>query len=362
MKCIYNGKTEKEASFMKREHVFPAGLGGKNMLNQGDVSDEVNEFFSKLELEFMRESIIQIPRIFLGPGKRGSLNKKKATKSKIFLMNNENTFKIGYIELGIPKTISQIRFYNDSIRVNLIPQSKEENIKILLKFKKNLIEKIRIKIKKSKKLESNTIIVGFNDDKKEEIIYIYHNYKDFSLINLIDYIENKEIFEKIRNNYKEEYLNKTSEEGMEVSTEIAFNLNSYYRVCCKIALNGLCFLKGRDFVSQENFVDIKKFILNNEENKFINLTEENIDIQNMLTKLQIPKYSHFMFFFIKENDLCCFLGIYGFLHQIYLAKIYNNDLFLDGLICDWQNNKEYNLCEYLLEKSTDKNFFNEYFN
>lgn len=90
MKCIYNEKEEDQATFEKREHVFPAGIGGINMLNQGDVSDEINEFFSKLELQFMRESIIQIPRMFLGPGKRGSLNKKKSKKL------DENTSVIGF--------------------------------------------------------------------------------------------------------------------------------------------------------------------------------------------------------------------------------------------------------------------------
>lgn len=47
------------------------------MLKQGMVSDEINEYFSKLDIEFMRKSPIAIVRKFEGSGKRGSLSPTK---------------------------------------------------------------------------------------------------------------------------------------------------------------------------------------------------------------------------------------------------------------------------------------------
>ena len=132
-------------------------------------------------------------------------------------------------------------------------------------------------------------------------------------------------------------MNISLERELQISNEIQFDSNEYFRVCCKIALNGLCFLEG------------KEYVLKNEV------------IENRLNKLQIPKYSHFMIFFHVEDGIHCILGIYGILHQIHLCKKREYDDFLNGLICDWQNKKEYSLEEYLLEKIKDRKFYEQYF-
>lgn len=86
-KCIYSLKTASEANFQKQEHVIPACIGGKAKLPKGYVSDEVNEMFSKLELDFARNNLlISLNRVFFGPGKRGSLDPNKATESDIHIM------------------------------------------------------------------------------------------------------------------------------------------------------------------------------------------------------------------------------------------------------------------------------------
>jgi hypothetical protein len=46
--------------------------------------------FSTMELAFMRSSLIALPRQFYGPGKRGKLNPKNATKSSVSLMDGVN--------------------------------------------------------------------------------------------------------------------------------------------------------------------------------------------------------------------------------------------------------------------------------
>lgn len=53
-------------------------------LPKGYVSDEVNTLFSALELKLARNSPITLPRMFIGPGKRGSHNpKRRGGASKI---------------------------------------------------------------------------------------------------------------------------------------------------------------------------------------------------------------------------------------------------------------------------------------
>jgi len=109
-RCIYLNETDSTQKFEKEEHIFPAGIGGIQKLPKGYVSDYVNGIvFSKMELGVMRESILAIPRMFEGPGKRGSLSNKNQSKSKIstFTFNNEqNKISLGYIKKG--ETLSNI--------------------------------------------------------------------------------------------------------------------------------------------------------------------------------------------------------------------------------------------------------------
>ena len=115
--CIYSKKTEPDVHFKKQEHIFPASLGGLSKLPKGYVSDEINEkFSSELEIEFMREGIISIPRQFMGPGTRGNIsNIKKATQSKVHLMKDDgNRYALGYVVLGKPIHIKQIIFNFDN--------------------------------------------------------------------------------------------------------------------------------------------------------------------------------------------------------------------------------------------------------
>lgn len=91
-KCIYLKKTEPEVTFKSGEHIIPAGIGGIVKLDNGMVSDEFNtKIFSSIELDFMRNSIIALPRQFYGPGKRGALSKKKHLIQKFILYQKKMT-------------------------------------------------------------------------------------------------------------------------------------------------------------------------------------------------------------------------------------------------------------------------------
>lgn len=113
--CIYLKDADPNLTFNSGEHIFSAGVIGKRKLPLGYVSDECNNTFSKMELKFMRSSIISLPRQMVGPGKRGSLDPKKASQSQIFLMNedNQDTIEFGYISLSKAYAIHLFEDFND---------------------------------------------------------------------------------------------------------------------------------------------------------------------------------------------------------------------------------------------------------
>lgn len=112
--CVYY-KDAEGLRFEKQEHIIPAFLGGKKMLDQGVVSDQANELFSGIEKHVSMESFININRMFLGPGKRGSKNPKKSGNAKVSVMcAPDGKVSLGYILLGKPKQIMQCFLETDT--------------------------------------------------------------------------------------------------------------------------------------------------------------------------------------------------------------------------------------------------------
>lgn len=83
MSCIYYGNQE-GLTYNKREHVFPASLGCKTMLPKGWVSDQANEFFSKMEDDFTHRSLIAMDRAFWGRG-REVLSQSRKQQKQMFV-------------------------------------------------------------------------------------------------------------------------------------------------------------------------------------------------------------------------------------------------------------------------------------
>lgn len=129
--CVYY-KDAEGLRFEKQEHIIPAFLGGKKMLDQGVVSDQANELFSGIEKHAAMESFINIDRMFLGPGKRGSRNPKKAGSAKISVMcAPDGRASLGYILMGKPKQIMQCiletDINSDSNEVTMVVDGDQKN-------------------------------------------------------------------------------------------------------------------------------------------------------------------------------------------------------------------------------------------
>ena len=101
-----------ELTYKNQEHIFPAGLGGKQMLPKGVVSDQANRLFSPLELKLMRHSLLAIDRMFFGPGKRGSRNPSKASKSVVNVgLQDDGLPVLCYTAAGNPYNIPQFHIH-----------------------------------------------------------------------------------------------------------------------------------------------------------------------------------------------------------------------------------------------------------
>ncbi|MDQ0107517.1 hypothetical protein J2T02_002636 [Chitinophaga terrae (ex Kim and Jung 2007)] len=108
--CIY--LTDRvDLHYDSKEHIFPAGIDGIKTLPHTVVSREFNRESSRYEDTFIHQSLIALPRQLHGPGKRGSLDPAKATKSSIQVLRsrtNEEIYSLGYIKLGKPHENPQV--------------------------------------------------------------------------------------------------------------------------------------------------------------------------------------------------------------------------------------------------------------
>ena len=123
--CIYYGVSP-SLTYKNQEHVFPAGLGGNKKLPNDYVSDQANKQFSPMELKLMRSSLISFERMMFGPGDRGSLQPRKASKSFVNVgVQDDNEVVLSYTALGKPYNIPQIHLYMDNARLS-IPSGRSE--------------------------------------------------------------------------------------------------------------------------------------------------------------------------------------------------------------------------------------------
>ena len=338
-KCIYLKKTLPEVTFNKAEHIIPAGIGGIKTLPKGMVSDEANESFSKLELDFMRNSIISLPRQFYGPGKRGSRSKNKATKSQVHLLStdeSEDTLSLGYIELGKPHIIPQIRIDNNnniSFHMPFITSSYEEQFLKFLKQLNNLKKDYKIII--DEKIPVGDIILGHFKDKRNDKWYVTVNSKDELelLPNLLNQLKTGHL-EINEPKFKKSIV--TSHQNM------AFSIESFCRICAKITFNYLAFITGSEFVLQDIFNPIREFIINGGDNNFVGLIENDDKHNNILDELSHSNSHLIVLSKLPNNKLIGILGLYGghFKTIIELSSEFKDDFMTQIYRCNWMEGEE----------------------
>lgn len=335
--CIYLGNS-KNLTYQKQEHVFPAGLGGKRMLNRGVVSDQANELFSPMELKLMRHSLIAFERMMYGPGKRGSLNPTKAAKSAVNVgLQDDGQPILCYTAAGKPYNIPQFHRHENEAMVS-VPHDcadGEEQIKSFLKALECLGDKYTFL--KSKYIPAGDFIIGFS----EGTLYVATN----SARPTNACIE-KEVQSFLQNFQMQEL--KYGEHHAKQSHRLGEN-PEIARMYAKIAINTLALRKGYEYASHPNFSEIRKWILTGESStEYFFLPQIQADPPNDIMKM-IPQKAHWCIFVCSNGKLDAIVCLHNrYIRRFTLGELPDGKSFLlDGYICDWENEQEYTIIQFI---------------
>lgn len=345
--CIYTKKAKPNLSFLKREHVIPAGLGGINTLPLGSVSDEINEAFSKIERTALQHSFVSINRGNFGPGKRGSLNVKKVKNPIIMVIKegegSDESFRLGYLFAGEIYLIPQIyldfndeeNFIRTSYFATILNCDNEKDV--IYKFKGMFIDFL-----KNQKREFLLLEMPFAT-RKHFISVGYYNGKWFAatshkFINM-DYMA----LDLLSTLVKEE------EKSLKLQPQAFFNYqrnlqldSSFPFIYVKTAFNSLAYLMGIEFVMDGIFDTARNAI--KEQNELDTFFMNDSDLYELIKDLidDIPDKSHFIILKTIESMVVAFVSFYKEPPGIIkLADKYTGEGFTKAIICDWKNRTEY---------------------
>ncbi|MGC4102356.1 hypothetical protein [Ferruginibacter sp.] len=347
--CIYY--TDKTGlTYISGEHIFPAAIGGIQKLLPGTVSDQFNYDISKLELDFIRKSFVGIARQVEGPGKRGKLADKYATKSPITViqsLNEDSTFSLGYIKKGrlyeIPQVLlntstSEFSISFDSTTVSNMGQA-------IAEFKNRCadVENLRIKNIICELLTEHQILIGIEENIEE-------NFNCFIATASEEITVSAEKIKAIGASLHYNGIPLQHKSYMPQSNGKAKFSFDYFRLYGKMAFNFLAFLKGSEFVLSKEFDPPRQWIVTGGDNKFASLNKDNYSPVKEIG-INLPVACHYILIFKLENKLVASVYLYEALSVVIeLHSNFTQNFSTDGFICDWKNRKEYRLFEYIAQK------------
>ena len=198
----------------------------------------------------MRSSLISFERMMFGPGDRGSLQPRKASKSLVNVgVQDDNEVVLSYTALGKPYNIPQIHLYMDNARLS-IPSGQSETSQQI----SQIVDALRNFSGKFVFLPydgfcEGEMIIGFFEGK----YYV----SSMGTRPSVEYIQ-----EKIRiflNNFREGELQK-GEHHVQQNYHLVEN-EEIARVYAKVAMNTLALIKGKEYAMHKNFDEIREWIL-----------------------------------------------------------------------------------------------------
>lgn len=340
--CIYLG-TKADHTIKSEEHIFPACLGGIRKLDNNAVSAEANRTFVQLENEFAHSSSIGMARDFWGPGKRGK-NKLPESNVIYYLNKQKQSYELGYLFQGTLHSIPQIHINrkSDTFCFNC---EKEEGVEGNEVFKLFTYE-----IERHLSKTDRFIYIAIDDVKMcDDYIIAIHQNKLF-IASGVDRskIDTVWIFSRLKILKDADFLN--IEFGVVENPTIHRTIcesENTHRVYAKIAFNSLCYLKGTDFVNCSEFDDFREWIITGEGHSEQWLDEE-ICSPDELTEY-FPDKSHWCLFTLVDGTVCAIVCLYGYFSRKFRIGKLPTDMKmrLDGYICDYVNQKEMTLDEYI---------------
>lgn len=349
--CIYTKKKHLDADTTSGDHIFLAAIGGMKKLSESYVSHEANNFFSKLEKYFSRDSLISIIRQFEGPGKRGNLNPIRASKSNISVITSYKSedinqkYSLGYMKLSKPYVISHFvfSFQDETIGISYNPDSikvegsHEELLNAFIERSKNLQEYTLLE---DEKLPTNLALLGESDSRW--FLGINNKELEPQAQKFIDAIKN---WESVNYKSKQEI-----NEPVTVHQSYTIDLEDNNRIVAKMAFNFLAFEKGQQFVLDSRFDNIRSWIYTgNSQNTYVRLMQRDKDLEGSLIPSCFDK-AHYIIIAQRDSNLIARVSFYGesFSYEVNLGVLLPEDIAINhpiGFICDWKNRKEYSLSE-----------------
>ena len=268
MGCIYYNNQE-NLNFNSAEHIFPNALGGKMKLPCDYVSKEANQYFSKLERKlFKGNTDFNFIRTF----------HMKNKKTAIFEIENNN---VGYLkdgELNLTPCIILNGLNKKNVKIDLnfpyIDNLDQELENIFFEIKKNF-DKIKINYQD---IESEMAKIICYKEKREYKFEILINRKtDIKNLKKVFTSGKLEISKKTTNNIKNPRIN----------YKFITDIQLYYKIFGKTAINLLAYSKGKEFVEHKDFENLKNKIFGKDNinlNKDINFLENKIDLKEIIFK------------------------------------------------------------------------------
>lgn len=341
--CIYY-KNRSNLTYNSEEHIIPAGLGGIRKLPKEFVSSEFNNEISKLERYFLQDSLISAPREIVGPGKRGSLSNKKETKGKICIMKNNDDHYLGYIKKGRPYSIPTLKINTENGQSKFSFDATEIDRNVVhtsYAFCLQQFETLIFRTLKDSTLPPKEKLIGIDIDKSNQVIcYLASTNGDF----ILSKANSLRLAEFVRNIAMKQV---GSESHIPTIMGHLDWREDYFRIFGKMAFNFLALVMGYNFVSQANFDGIRNWIAVGGENKYARFENNSIDYFSN-SDIALPTYAHTILLAGDNEFLYASIRLYeGVSVAILLGESTISDMLTDGLVCDWQQRKEYRLYDYL---------------
>lgn len=342
--CIYYGNLP-ELTYKAREHVLPAALGCCTKLESGVVSDQANEFFSPIERDILEHSLIQIPRIINGPGKRGKLTEKYATTSEVSVITLNEKNGLGYMKGTKGYILSQF-IIDENNRIQFHWQPNEET------DVDNEIEQLKNRICS---MEEKYVPVKMPSD--DNCVYItYFKNKLHIGFHDIELLSDSKL-EEIKNLFSGNFVQRresTSCGQLVATIEVKHNFKKLCIVAIKSALNTLAYLKGATYIIQTtDFKNIINAVMSESDEvlsyvKGIGFHEAEL----LRQKLYLDKEQLACVLTTEKSRLKAWLFVYEHGFEISLCDICTVpcDIILDGIVCDWRNRRDYRYLKFLKEK------------
>jgi len=323
--CIYY-RDRSDLTFQKGEHVIPAGIGGQRKLPKGYVSDQFNHDISRVEMAFMRESIIAMPRQLVGPGKRGKTT-QKPTRSPVMVISRPGPpepHALAYLSLARAIHLPQIKIDTTSGELHWsVPITFSAAPDAYLVAELERCSQYQARHINDPKLSDGEVIIGFDD----QLYIAHHPDHNFELTTaIIDGLKTA-----IRNS-----MGPYQPLHQAVSfKQVSLIADDFYRVTAKVALNTLALLKGKALVLDPAFDVLRAYITDAGINPGV------VYIPKPKLMPQFPPDAHHVMIGASKGKLAANVCFYNqFTVNVILANKFTEDFQPLVYVCDWRNKAE----------------------